>query len=174
MSSPIVVRVSCENRMTLATRRSSCETRSPYICPGSRRLMLTFALLPDSGRPSDCATMALGTAQVAASSGPERLCHVPLTCTSILGIVYAASPLISVLNGNATSQRENGTALVADTSAWVAASGATVKSGFSGRTAATSHASATRLPVLVPPWSVGPPVRRPFTVPSAPCQEWGE
>ena len=64
MSTPIVARVARENRSILATRKSSCDTRSPYICPGSRRLIVTFALPPDSGRPSDCATTALGTFQV--------------------------------------------------------------------------------------------------------------
>ena len=77
---------------------------------------------------------------------------------------------MSVLNGNETSQREKGTALVADTSAWDGASGATVKSGVSGRTVATSHASATRRPVLVPPCSVRPPVSRALTFTSTPCQ----
>ena len=68
------------------------DTRSPYIWPGFSRFIVTFALPPESGRPSDGSMMAFGTFQFATNSGPERLCQVPLTCTSILGMVYAASP----------------------------------------------------------------------------------
>ena len=49
--------------------------------------MVTLAAPPDSGRPSVCATTALGTTQFAASDPPGRLWNVPLTCTSTLGIV---------------------------------------------------------------------------------------
>jgi hypothetical protein len=49
--------------------------------------MVTFAALPDSGRPSVWATTAVGTTQFAGISGPGRLCSVLLNWTSSRGTV---------------------------------------------------------------------------------------
>src|SRR5688500_17192859 len=61
------------NLRILLTRKSSWLIRSPYFSPGLRRLTFANAALPESGRPSDCATVADGTLKLAASSSPGRL-----------------------------------------------------------------------------------------------------
>ena len=85
------------------------------------------------------------------------LAHVPLTCTSTLGIVYVASPLKSVLKGSAMRQYGFVTerlpaAVVTWTFAvtdWFGVPVGPVPS--SGNFARTSQPSASLRPVLVPP-----------------------
>src|SRR6185503_14624072 len=57
-----------------------------------------FGAPPASGRPSDCATTAEGTAQFATIAGPGLLWKIALTCASIFGMTYDASPRNCVRN----------------------------------------------------------------------------
>src|SRR5688572_10574491 len=84
---------------------------------------------------------------VRATSGCDRI--VPLTSTSIFGIVYDARPRNVVWNGSTSRQLR--------------------VSGLS-MTPAVAQLSCTERPVLVPPEKVSPHRVRAFSVTSTPCQ----
>ena len=79
------------------------------------------------------------------------LWSVPLTCTSMRGIVYEPSAFKSVRNGG--SCRQYG-----------------LSSAVSGSASRISHVSSMRRPVLVPPWNVRPPRIRAVKLTSTPFQ----
>ena len=104
--------------------------RSPKSVCGAMRFTVTLLALPASGRPSVCATVALGTTRFAARLAPGRLWIVELTWTATFGMVYDISPLNCVANGATTRQKR-----------WLGESSFGV----------TSQVSVTARPVLVPP-----------------------
>src|SRR5262245_2948276 len=63
-----------------------------------------FVALPASGRPSDNAAVALGTAQFATIAGPGLLWNTALICASIRGMTYDARPRNCVRKPLETSQ----------------------------------------------------------------------
>src|SRR6185503_8337835 len=102
MSSPTCVRVR-PYRKIFDTRKSMLVRRSAYSVPGSIRLIVTL-LAPDRLRPRNGRTKALFATKFAASCGPGSLDQVPLSCTSMRGMVYVASPRMDVWNGWTTRQ----------------------------------------------------------------------
>src|SRR4029450_11948485 len=110
-----------------------------------------FGAPPASGRPSDCATTAVGTAQFATIAGPGLLWKIALICASIFGMTYDASPRNCVRNPLDTSQYGL-PKLMFDV-----CSPAPMARFNSGRLLRTSQKLAVACPVLVPPWGAGRP-----------------
>src|SRR4029453_16062513 len=121
-------------RKILPARKSIWLIRSPSTVPGVTTLIVTLGALPDSGRPSVCATVAVGTERFAARLLPGMLWNVVLTCTSAFGIVYEPRPLICVKKGFSTRQYGFDTPV-------------------SGSTALIWQLSVMARPVLEPPWN---------------------
>src|SRR5262245_21572164 len=82
-----------------------------------------------------------------------------------LGTVYEASPVADVRYGSTTWQYGFVRLLRSPPAGTMA-----VLDDRSGTNARTSQASVSRRPVLVPPCTVSPYLRRAFTVTSTPCQ----
>src|SRR5829696_1916938 len=129
------------------------------------RLIETFGTFPDGARPRNCATVAAGAFQLAASNCPGLLWNTALTCVSIFGTVYDASPRNCVNHPYATWQYGLVGLTVEPTSP------APMPAFSSGRFARTSQLSATFCPVLVPPWTVRPLALK-LTVKSKPLKYW--
>src|SRR2546421_5769081 len=146
---------------SLPKRRSSWLSRSPKSVPGETRLTVTFAEPPDSGRPSDGWIDAFGALKFAAIWGPGMLCNVPLTRTSMRGIVYDASPLIWLRKFVST---------------WQYCVGVTVDAAIrtSGTFAAIAQLSVDVRPVLSPPCTRRPCDSLALPVMSTPfqCSYW--
>src|SRR5262245_11456411 len=148
MSTPTCARLR-PNRRTFAIRKSTWLMRSTKSVCGGTRFTVTLAAPPDKGRPSVCATCALGTTRFAIRLAPGRLWIVELTWTSTFGMVYDISPLNCVAKG--ATVRQN------------------LRLGESSL-GVTSHVSVTARPVLVPPWNIRLFRMRPLMLTSTPCQ----
>src|SRR5687767_6197688 len=101
----------------LPKRRSAWLRRSYFDLPGSTMFRNSITLPLESGRPR--LVSAIGTASTCPPRlwlvmlgkllpGYGTLCHVPLSRTSILGMLYEASPLMFVFHPDSRWQKDCG------------------------------------------------------------------